>query len=67
MHHQVPHNNGITPVMQAPIPLTQGVNVDVSPLTQIVETLFKENSYFHALEFFKTKSYNQSVQTMKKF
>jgi len=28
MHHQVPHNNGITPVMQAPIPLTQGVNVD---------------------------------------
>ena len=35
MHHQVPHNNGITPVMQAPIPLTQGVNVDVSPLSKI--------------------------------
>ena len=57
MHHQVPHNNGITPVMQAPIPLTQGMNVDVSPLTQIhrLKYFLKDNSYSYTLDFFQNE------------
>ena len=60
MHHQVPHNNGITPVMQAPIPLTQGINVDVSPLTQI-----GWNTFWRIIYIFMLLHYSWNIHIMR--
>ena len=60
MHHQVPHNNGITPVMQAPIPLTQGINVDVSPLTQI-----GWNRFWRIIYIFMLLNYSWNIHIMR--